>query len=448
MAAPPTVGYAVGMSEARKRIVIVGGGFGGVYTAIHLEKLVRRAGANVEVTLVSRDNYFLMTPLLFEAGSGVLEPRHAVNPIRPLLKSTRFVEAHVTAVDTANRTVHAQQEGDPPGATLALPYDHVVVGVGGVTNTSLVPGGDGALTFKTLADAIFLRNHVIDLFEKADAVTDEAQRAAMLTVVVIGAGLVGVELVGELTEFLPTLAKSYRSIDAGRIRLELIEAADKVLPEMEAPLREYAAKLLEKRGVKIRTSTKVKAIEQGKVVLESETIPSATIVVVTGVKPSPLTESIAGVERDKKGRIVTADTMLANGTDNVWAVGDCAAIPDPLADGKPYPQLAQHALREAKVLANNLVRSCRGEPPTPFAYKNKGVMAALGRGRGVGKLYVVRVYGPIAWLVWRGYYLMQMPQLGRKLRILADWSIALVFRNDVAKLDAYDAAAAKAGGKL
>jgi NADH dehydrogenase len=434
------------MSDGTKRIVIVGAGFGGVYTALHLERWVRR-GADLDVTLVGRENYFLMTPLLFEAGSGVLEPRHAVNPIRPLLRSTRFVEAMVSSVDTGARVVHAQQEGEPPGATLALPYDHVVIGVGGVTNTGLVPGGDGAMTFKTLADAIRLRNHVIDLFEKADAEPDAARRAALLTVVVIGAGLVGVELVGEMTEFLPNLARSYPRLDPRQIRLELIEAMDKILPEMDAPLREYAGRLLAKRGVRVRTSTKVVAIEQGRVALDGESIASATVVVVTGVKPSPLVEQL-DVEKDRRGRIVTDGTMLAKGRTDLWAIGDCAAIPDPKSpDGRPYPQLAQHALREAKVLASNLAKAAVGQPPEPFVYTNKGVMAALGRGRGVGKLYVVRVYGPLAWLVWRGYYLMQMPQLGRKLRIMADWALALVFRNDVAKLDAYDASAAQPPSK-
>jgi NADH dehydrogenase len=434
------------MSDGTKRIVIVGAGFGGVYTALHLERWVRR-GADLDVTLVGRENYFLMTPLLFEAGSGVLEPRHAVNPIRPLLRSTRFVEAMVSSVDTGARVVHAQQEGEPPGATLALPYDHVVIGVGGVTNTGLVPGGDGAMTFKTLADAIRLRNHVIDLFEKADAEPDAARRAALLTVVVIGAGLVGVELVGEMTEFLPNLARSYPRLDPRQIRLELIEAMDKILPEMDAPLREYAGRLLAKRGVRVRTSTKVVAIEQGRVALDGESIASATVVVVTGVKPSPLVEQL-DVEKDRRGRIVTDGTMLAKGRTDLWAIGDCAAIPDPKSpDGRPYPQLAQHALREAKVLASNLAKAAVGQPPEPFVYTNKGVMAALGRGRGVGKLYVVRVYGPLAWVVWRGYYLMQMPQLGRKLRIMADWALALVFRNDVAKLDAYDASAAQPPSK-
>ena len=433
---------------AGKRIVIVGGGFGGVYTALHLEKLARRGKASVDVTLVGRDNYFLMTPLLFEAGSGVLEPRHAVNPIRPLLKSTRFVEAKVTGIDVGEKIVHAQQEGDPPGATLALPYDHVVIGVGGVTNTGLVPGGDGALTFKTLADAIFLRNHVIDLFEKADVEPDADRRRAMLTVVVIGAGLVGVELIGELTEFLPNVRRSYPRVDPRDIHLELIEAADKILPEMEPPMRDYAAKLFDQRGVTVRTGTKVKAIEPGRVVLDGETIHSATVVVVTGIKPSPLVASL-DVEKDKRGRIVTADTMLAKGRTDVWAIGDCASIPDPNSkDGRPYPQLAQHALREAKVLAANLAAATRGEPAKPFVYKTLGLMAALGHGKGVGKIYVVRIYGLVAWLAWRGYYLMQMPQFGRKVRVVADWSVALLFKNDVAKLDAYDAPSAKAGGKL
>jgi NADH dehydrogenase len=256
-----------------------------------------------------------------------------------------------------------------------------------------------------------------------------------------------VELVGEMTEFLPNLARSYPRLDPRQIRLELIEAMDKILPEMDAPLREYAGRLLAKRGVRVRTSTKVVAIEQGRVALDGESIASATVVVVTGVKPSPLVEQL-DVEKDRRGRIVTDGTMLAKGRTDLWAIGDCAAIPDPKSpDGRPYPQLAQHALREAKVLASNLAKAAVGQPPEPFVYTNKGVMAALGRGRGVGKLYVVRVYGPLAWVVWRGYYLMQMPQLGRKLRIMADWALALVFRNDVAKLDAYDASAAQPPSK-
>ncbi len=442
----PTVSAPTG----RQKIVIVGGGFGGVYTAIALDRMAAR-GEPVEVTLVSRDNFFLMTPLLFEAGSGTLEPRHAVNPIRPLLRETRFVEARVTAVDVAAKVVHAEQEGEPTGATLDLPYDHLVVAVGGVTNTSLVPGGDTALTFKTLADGIRLRNHVIGLFEKAAVEPDPARRAALLTIVVIGGGLVGVELAGELTEFLPDVAGNYRGIRPSDLRLVLIESGPSIMPEVEKPLREYAAKVLRKRHVDVRTGVKVRRVEPDKVVLpaadggsDGEVIPSMTIVVATGVTPSPLVATLP-LEKDKRGRIVTDSAMLAKGRADVWSLGDCAAIPDPNdEDGKPYPQLAQHALREARQLARNLAAVARGEPPKPFDYKTLGVMAALGRGRGVGKLWKFHVYGLPAWLAWRGYYLMQMPQWSRRVRIFLDWTVNLVFRTDVAKLDASPPEAAAA----
>jgi NADH dehydrogenase len=428
-----------GAATGVKRIVILGGGFGGVYTAHHLEKLAR-SSRRLEITLLSRDNYFLMTPLLFEAGSGVLEPRHAVNPIRPLLKRSQFVEAEIQSVDFDRKVVTA---APTPDERHEIPYDHLVVAVGGITNTSLVPGSEHALTFKTLGDAIFLRNHTIDLFERADVERDPKRKAAMMTFVIIGAGLVGTELVGELTEFAANVTRAYKNLCPNQIRLELIEAGKKIVPEMDPELSDYAAKLLTRRGVNIRVNAKVLSIEPGKVHLAGdggtpgETIESDTIVVATGVKPSPLVERLA-IEKDRKGRIIVDGTMLAKGRRDVWALGDCAAIPDPISpEGRPYPQLAQHALREAKVLAANILRSLDNQPLEPFVYSNKGVLAALGHFRGVGRVYKFRIYGFIAWWVWRTYYLLQMPQWQRRVRIVIDWTVALLFKNDIVKLDLF-----------
>lgn len=421
------------------RIVILGGGFGGVYTAYHLQKLAR-PGRPLAITLISRDNYFLMTPLLFEAGSGVLEPRHAVNPIRPLLKKTRFVEAEIQSVDFDRKLVIAAPS---EGERYEIEFDHAVVAVGGVTNTSLVPGSEHAITFKTLGDAIYIRNHAIDLFERADIEKDAQRRSAMLTFVVVGAGLVGTELIGEMTEFVHNVLRSYRNVNPKDLRFELIEAGKKIVPEMDVELTDYAGKVLGRHGVNIRVNAKVNRIEPGRIHLQGadgqagEVIASDTIVVATGVKPSPLVDTLR-LPKNRKGRIETDSAMLVKGMTGVWALGDCAAIPDPASpEGRPYPQLAQHALREAKLLANNIVSSIEGQPLQPFAYTNKGVLAALGHFRGVGRVGSIRIYGFLGWWVWRTYYLMQMPQWQRRVRIMLDWTIALLFKNDIVKLDLF-----------
>ncbi len=283
------------------RVVILGGGFGGLYTARHLEKIFRRR-AGVEITLVSRDNYFLMTPFLFEAGSGVLEPRHAVNPTRKMFKRARFVEGEVERVDFERRVVFARHRAERGGGGEAggdhpyeLPYDHLVLALGGVTNRALIPGSEHAIGFKTLGDAIFLRNGIIDLFEQADVEADPAVRRRLLTFVIIGGGLVGIELIGELTEFMQNLLKSYPRIPREMVRFVLIEAEGRILPEMEEDLAEYAAYVLAKRGVDLRTGIRVKGIERGRVHLppehgkpEGEMIEAETILLAAGVVANPL----------------------------------------------------------------------------------------------------------------------------------------------------------------
>lgn len=414
--------------DSTKRILILGGGFGGVYTAIHLDRLLR-AERNLEVTLVSRDNYLLMTPLLFEAGSGVLEPRHAVNPIRPLFKRVRFVEGEVKSVDLQRQMAVVQGS---PERIYELPYDHLVIALGGVTNRSIIPGSQHAMSFKTLADAIFLRNRTIDLFEQADVEQDPARKRELLTFVVVGGGLVGVELMGELTEFTQNLARSYPRVNPSDFRFELIEAGPKIMPEMDRKLADYAVEVFKSRGVNVRTSTPAKQIEPSRVHLPDGTIIEAeTIVLAAGVAPNPLLQAIA-IEKDRKGRIAVDATMRSRSHPQVWAIGDCASIPDP--EGKPYPQLAQHALREARVLANNIIASLHGNAPQPFIYKTLGTLAALGHYKGVGRILKLKLRGFAAWWVWRTYYLMQMPRWERRLRIMLDWTIALLFKNDVVKL--------------
>ena len=416
------------------RILVLGGGFGGVYTTVHLQRLLRR-DANVRITLVDRDNFFLMTPLLFEAGSGVLEPRHTVTPIRTLLDKAHFVEADVERVDLDAKVAYARHE--PSAKTYAIEYDHVVFSLGGTTNRKLIPGSEHALTFKTLADAIFLRNRIIDLFEQAEVEADPDRKRRLLTFIVIGAGLVGTELVGELTEFVDNLTRTYRNIRREEVKFFLLEAGPKLMPEMDRPLAAYAEKILRKRGVDIRVSTPARQIEPGRVHLpDGSTLEGYTIMLVAGVVPSPVLTDLP-LDKDRKGRLVVDGTMRSKQRPEVWAVGDCASIPDP--SGNPYPPLAQHALREARVLAANIVCAIRApdKPLKPFVYETLGMLASLGHFRGVGRVLKLRIYGVPAWFVWRTYYLMQMPRWNRRFRIVVDWTIALFFRNDVAKLDLF-----------
>src|SRR5688572_5321225 len=415
------------------RVLVLGGGFAGVYVAWHLQRLRRKSRVPIHITLVNRDNYFLMTPLLFEASSGVLEPRHAVNPIRPLLRKTRFIEADVERIDLERRVVVARHA--PEFEPYELGFDHLVLALGGVTNTAIIPGSEQAATFKTLADAIWLRNHIIDLFERADVEQELEPRDVLLRFVIVGAGLVGVELMGELTEFVQRLAQGYPRVNPKHISFHLIEAGPKVLPEMERDLAEYAAERLRRRGVNVRTGAPVRAIEPGVVHLPSgETLPAATIVLAAGVAVNPLVRGLP-LEKDRKGRIATDAAMLAKGRANVWALGDCASIPDPA--GKPYPQLAQHALREARVLAHNVVAKIDGRPTRPFVYSTLGTLAALGHYDGVGRVWKFKIRGFVAWFAWRSYYLMQMPRWERRFRIMLDWTVALLFKNDVVKLDLF-----------
>jgi NADH dehydrogenase len=421
-------------SGTPRRIVIVGGGFGGVYTGVNLGRLWR-GRRDVEITLVSRDNYFLMTPFLFEAGSGVLDPRHAVSPIRRMLRPpARFVEADVESIDFDARTVTARHSR-ADAETWQLPYDHLVLSLGGVTNLNIIPGSEHALTFKTLADAIFLRNHVIDTLEHADAEPDDAECRRLLTFCVIGGGLVGVELLGELTAFVGHIAESYPRAGKIPVTYHLVEHGPHILPEMETDLADYAAKVLERRGVHIHTSTDAKRIEPEQVELSDGTrIDAATIVLSAGVAPNPMLASFP-LEKDRRGRIATDGTMRTKSRPDVWAIGDCASIPD--SDGKPYPQLAQHALREARVLAKNITAVLRGGELQPFVYKTLGTLASLGNFQGVGRVTKFKVRGFVAWWVWRSYYLMQMPRFERKLRIVLDWTVALFFHQDIAKLDLF-----------
>lgn len=413
---------------APTRIVILGGGFAGVITTRRLEKLLG-ARRDVEIVLVSRDNFFLITPLLFEACSGTLELRHCSQPIRPFLTRARFIEATVARIDLDRRTVSLTV---PEGTVQDLTFDHLVLALGAKTNERLIPGSAQAFTFKTIADAIVLRNHLIERFERADVETDPEHKRKLLTVVVIGAGLVGTELTGELTAFVDEIVRWYRNIRRDEVRFHLIEAGPRILGEVDEPLAAHAAKVLGKRGVDIRTHTPVKSIDQGRVTMADQVIDASTVVLSAGIEPNPLVAALP-VEKDRHGRIIVDASMRSASRPSVWGLGDCAAIPDP--SGTPYPSLAQHAVREAKTLAHNIARVLRGDAPRPFVYSQLGVMAALGHYQAIGRVTGIPLTGFPAWWTWRTYYLFQMPRWSRRIRIMIDWTVALFFRPDIVKVD-------------
>ena len=410
------------------RIVVLGGGFGGVGTARQLERALR-GHTGVEITLVSRENFFVITPLLFEACSGRLELRHCAQPIRAALRRARFVEATVESVDVQRRIVRAVAA---EGATYDLPYDHLVVALGASTNEQLIPGSSNAFTFKTMADALVLRNHLIEQFERADAASEPTIRRGCLTVVVIGGGLVGIELLGELTAFTDDVLRFYPRLRRDEIRFLLFEAGARVLPEIDETLAVVAARVLQRRGADIRVSTPVESIEAGHVRVANEIIDAGTIVLVAGILPSVVATAIA-VAHDDRGRIAVDGTMRSRSHPQVWALGDCAAIPGP--DGRPYPALAQHTVREARHLARNIQAVIEERVPTPFVFRPLGTMASLGHTRAVARVFGVRLTGFLAWWIRRTYYLFQMPRWDRRLRIVLDWTVALFFRPDITKVD-------------
>jgi NADH dehydrogenase len=409
------------------RIVILGGGFGGVATARHLERLCKRR-RDIEIVLVSRDNFLVMTPLLFEVCSGALDIRHCSFPIRAFLRTTRFVEATVERIDVERHIV--QLSGD--GEEVEVPYNQLVIALGAMTNRTMIPGSEHAFTFKTLADAFLLRNHIIERFERADVERDPIRKRRQLTFVIIGGGLVGVELFGELTAFADGIAPLYKHVDRDEVRFILLQAVDRLMPEIDPKLAAYGTDVLrQRRGADIRTKSAVKAIEPCQVHLPTETIEAETIVLAAGVVPSPVVAELP-VDKDRRGHIVVEGTMRCKSHPEIWALGDCASVPGP--DGKPYPGLAQHALREAKVLARNIVGALDGRTPQPFIFNTLGMMGSLGHSKGFATLIKARVRGVPAWFIRRTYYLLQMPGWSRRIRIMIDWTFAFLFTPDIVKI--------------
>jgi NADH dehydrogenase len=418
------------------RILVLGGGFAGVETARHLERLTRRRD-DIEIWLVSRENFSLFTPLLPEVCSGMLEARHCVTALRAQLKrpSSWAVTAEVEAIDLDGKVVTViGGDGDPH----RLHYDTLVIALGGETATFGIKGiTDYAVGMKTLADAFALRNRIIEMLERADLETDPDHRRAHLTFVVGGAGFSGVETAGEIEDFIRRVRRRYYpKIADGDVRGHLVELKDRVLPEMPPKMGEYAAAKLRRRGYEIHLDTPLREVrEDGVIIGEDERfIPARTVIWTGGVLPSPVVRE-SGIEVDRAGRAMVQATM-ATSHPGVWAIGDCALVPKIEEEGTYHAPTAQNAVRQAKRLARNIVADIdgRSRDVEPFRYRVIGTLASIGSHTGVGVVFGIPVRGFIAWFMWRGYYWSRVPGIGGKIRVALDWLLTALFGSDPVQL--------------
>jgi len=404
--------------QAQGGTLILGGGFAGAYVA----RLLGRRGA----TIVSLENFMLYTPMLPEAASGTLEPRHVVVPLRVMCPHAELLLGRVNGLDEAGRVVRVETEG----GEYEVEYEQLVVALGAITRVLPVPGlAEHALGFKSLADAIHLRNHVLRQLELADAAMDPAEKERHLTFVFVGAGYAGVEALAELSDLVHDALRHYPRLRDVRQRWVLVDAAPKILPEIPSRLGDYAARQLVRRGFDIRVSTTLESADDRVAVLsDGERIGTATLVWTAGVKANPLLGEL-GLPLDERGRVRVDETLRVEDRPDVWALGDCARVPNAATPGQPDPPTCQHALRQARRLAKNL----RGQV-APYRYRMLGQVATLGRYKGIADVLGLRLRGFPGWFVTRSYHLYQLPLLSRKLRVVVDWTVSLFFRRDIAEL--------------
>ena len=398
--------------------LIVGGGFAGASVA----RLLGKRGA----TIVSPENFMLFTPMLPEAASGTLEPRHTVVPLRMMCPHAELVLGRATDVDTERRRVQVAAEE----ALFWISYERLVLALGAIPRTLPIPGlAEHGLGFNSLADAIHLRNHVLRRLEAAAAATTEAHRRRELTFVFVGAGYAGVEALAELSDLVRDALRYYRTLRDVPQHWVLVDVAPKILPEIPTRLGDYAARQLARRGVDIRVKTTLEAAEPHAVVLsDGSHILTSTLVWTAGVTANPVL-STWSVPVDERGRVVVDETLRIVGVESAWALGDGARVPNLATPEHPDPPTSQHALRQARRLVKNMTGM-----PRPYRYRMLGQAATLGRYKGIADVLGLRLRGFPGWFVTRSYHLYQLPLLSRKLRVVVDWTVSLFFRRDIAEL--------------
>ncbi len=420
------------MDEANRktdkiRIVILGGGFSGVATAQYLDQTAAKR-ADVEVILVSRDNFTLFTPMLDEVAAGDLEPAHICNPLRKLLRRITILTGEIKAIDVAARQVTISY--GIRALTRELAFDHLVLALGSETNYFGIPGiAEHALGIKTLGDAVMLRAWVIAMLESASVESDLGRRKRMLTFVVAGGGFAGVETVGAINDLARESLPHYGGVDPREVRVVLIGGGNAILPELGEELGLYAQEKLRSRQVEVKLGAKVVAYAEGAVrCTDGEAIPADTLVWAGGVSPNPILKDMPF--ELQRGRVVVDSTLEVLRFPRIWAVGDCAAIIDPTSKA-PYPPTAQHAIREGQRAAKNICARLNGKRTIPFKYKAPGQLATIGRRTGVARIFGLKFSGVMAWVLWRTVYLMKLPRLEKKLRVGLQWALDVVFDRDL-----------------
>lgn len=435
--APPTEPPPI-----QTRIVILGGGFAGMSTAGHLEH-VFGPDRTVSITLISETNSLLFTPMLAEVAGSSLEPTHISSPLRTSLRRTNVIRARVTGIDLANQRVHLDpgfriSGGDANLMAEGIPFDHLALALGSVSNyMGMASVEQNAFDFKSLFDAMRIRNHVIEMFERANDERDPASRRALVTFVVGGGGFAGVELAGALNDFARGMLVYYPNIQREEIQIILVHSQPRILQELSESLGAYALERMRERGVTFKLGVRLADARPGVVILNtSEEIPSHTLVWTAGVRPSPLLKTL-GIELDQRGALPVDSTFEVPGQSGLWAVGDCASLKDGKT-GKPCPPTAQHAIREARTLAHNIHAAVHREALQPFHFESFGALAVVGHQTACAELTLpftggktLRFSGLLAWLMWRGFYLSQLPGWERQVRVLVDWVIELFFPRDI-----------------
>ena len=418
-------------SPPAPRILIIGGGYVGMYTALRLLKKLRDGEATV--TVIDPRSYMTYQPFLPEAAAGSIQPRHVVVPLRRVLRGAEIVTGMVTRLDHPRRVAVVQPlEGGP----YELSYDQVVVAVGSVSRTLPIPGlAEAGTGFKNVEEAIQLRNRVIECLDIAESTRDEDIRRRNLNFVVVGGGYAGIEALGELEDMARYATRYYRTISRDDMRWVLVEASDRILPEVGEDMGRYTLEQLRERGIECYLQTRLESCVAGQVVLSNGTeLASETIVWTAGVKPSPLVEA-TGFTLDERNRIVGTVHLAVDGAPGAWASGDSAAIPDLTGPpGAVCTPSAQHAVRQAKVLADNVVATLRGFQPRQYSHKHAGSVASLGLYKGVAQVYGIKLKGFPAWFMHRTYHMSRVPTLARKLQVVLDWTQAFFFRREIVSL--------------
>jgi NADH:ubiquinone reductase (H+-translocating) len=414
----------------RTKVIILGGGFAGLSAAMYLDKtLARRADA--EVTLINRENFILFTPMLHEVAAGDLYPGDIVNPIRRILHHVKFVQAEVQAIDLSARRVRCL--GGVARLGLEFEFDHLLLTLGSETNFFGLPGvSDWAVTMKSMSDAALLRNRVVALLEEANLQSDPAVRRQVLTFVTAGGGFAGAETTGAINDFVREAVRYYPDLSEELIRVVIVHPGDFLLPELGEELGNYAERKLRERKVEVIKGTRVASYDGSLVTMtDGKSIPASTLIWTAGVKPSAVIAPLPG--QKERGRLLVNEFLGVPGVAGLWAAGDCAAVPDSKTGGF-HPPTAQHGLREGLIAAKNIEAAIRGRPLKPFIFTTLGQLATIGRRTGVAMVFGIKFSGFVAWCLWRTVYLMKLPRLPKKLRVMVGWTLDLLFAKDIEQM--------------